>query len=217
MATVTAQRTIRVLVVDDHPLFRQGVASVFEAEETVEIVGMVGSARDAAGEVARLSPDVVLVDLNLGDGSGIDVCADIQEYPTRARLVVVTRSAAPQYVVKAFESGVAGYVVKTTDPADILHAVRAVACDGTYIDPSVAGALVRLALKGRDRGRPFGLTRQEMAVLEAAATGLSVEQVAERLGMTAPTVETHLVHAMRKLGVDDPHQAAQILHRQRNL
>lgn len=208
---------VRVMVVDDHPLFCEGVAAVLEADAALTLVGRVGTVYDALGELGRLRPDVVLVDLGLPDGSGLDVCRRIRAEHPGARPLVVTRSISHHYVTKAFAAGAVGYLVKTTDPSSVVQAVRIVAGDGTYIDPTVAQCVVDAAIKGRGREHPFRLTRQEAAVLEFVEGTVDLEVIGRRLRMSAATVETHLTHAMRKVGTDDPREAARILRRQASL
>lgn len=210
-ASTTTTVTIRVLIVDDHPLLREGVAMMLSAGPDFEVVGAVGTAREALAEVARLEPDVAIIDLTLPDGDGIDVCARIQAEHPRVRLLVLTRTQADRFVMNAFRAGAHGFVVKTADPSEMVHAVRAVASDETYVDPRVAHCIVKAATRGRTARGPFGLTGQELHVMELVHLNLSNHQIACQLGLSVETVKTHLRHAMQKLGVDDRWSAVRVL------
>lgn len=207
----TITRTIRVLVVDDHPLLREGLVAVLGTHPAFVVVGAVGSARAAIADVARLEPDVVVVDLKLDDGDGADVCAWVQaEYP-RVRLLVFTRWTADRIVMKAFRSGAHGYVVKTTDPTGFLAAIRSVAEGGTYVDPTIADGVIKTITAGRRDNGSHGLTTQELRVMELVGQGMTNRAAADHLGLSVDTVKTHVRHAMRKLQARDRRSAARIL------
>lgn len=142
MSSTPSGAVIRVLVVNDHPLFCEGVASIFDADPSIELVGVVGTAGRSQAEIGRLRPDVVLVDIDLPDGSGFDVCAMVRDRYPDVRFVALTATRVPQFVMKAFALGVDGFVVKSATPDQIRHAVRLVAAGETYIDLTVAECVV---------------------------------------------------------------------------
>lgn len=216
MPSRTSTQAIRVVIVDDHPLLREGLAVVLEQDPSIEIVASVEDARGALSAIATFQPDVAIIDLRLPDGDGADVCAHVQaEYP-RVGLLVFTRSTGEHFVMKAFRSGADGYAVKSADAMQILTATRVVAGGDSYIDPLVADCVIDTATAGKRPEDPHGLTRQERRAVELAATGMKNRQVAVELELSVETVKTHLRHAMRKLGVDDRGSLAGALQRDRD-
>lgn len=214
MAPASATGTVRVLIVDDHPLLRDGVRTMLETDPAFEVVGEeADTAARALSEIGRLQPDILMLDLGLPDGHGSDICARVQaEYP-RVRVLVLTLATNESSVMGAFRSGAHGYAVKTADRESLLAAVRAVAKDGTYIDPRIAHIVVKHAIKGQRARGPYNLTPQEIHVLELVVVKLSNPEIACQMGISVETVKTHLRHAMKKLGADDRHSAVQVMIR----
>lgn len=214
MTTASATAAIRVMVVDDHPLLRDGVMSMLARDPEFEVVGKdVDTAQKALSEIATRQPDVVLLDLGLPDGNGVDVCARVQADFPRVRILVLTLATGERMVMNAFRAGAHGYAVKTARVASVQFAVRAVAHEGVYIDPRIAHIVVKHATKGRRANGPFGLTSQELHVLELVALKLSNHDIACQMGLSIETVKTHLRHAMKKLGVDDRRSAVEVMLR----
>lgn len=205
---------IRVFLVDDHPLVREGVSAVLASEHDVSVVGEAASAEQALTAVARTEPDVVLVDIRLPGMDGIDACQILRERHPAVKVIVVTGYRNGNLMIRAFDAGAKGFLIKES-PADMLRqAVHVVAAGGTFVDPQVAGKLVAVATRGR-RGRgPYGLTAQEMRVLELLPKGLNNREIGNELGLSPETVKTHLRHAMRKLQATDRTQAAAIVMRE---
>jgi DNA-binding NarL/FixJ family response regulator len=209
--TVTKSETITVVIVDDHPLLREGLAAVFEGDPAFEVVGEASSVREAIAEIGRLQPTVAVVDLNLPDGSGADVCAHVQAAHPRVRLLVLTRYSAERMVLNAFNAGAHGFALKSAAPEWVREAVRLVAANEIYVDPQVAQFLVKAATRGRRVPGPYGLTSQELRVLGLVAEGKTNPEIGHALGLSIDTVKTHLRHATQKLGVDDRRSAAEIV------
>jgi len=197
---------IRVLVVDDHPMFRQGVVTVLSAEDDLEVVGSAGSVKEARTAITELSPDVVLMDVRMPDGDGTDLCSELRD--SGAKVIILSQYRADRIVLSAFRQGAKGYVVKESEPSVLRQAIRAVASGADFVDSQVAGKLVQAATKGpKTKGR-FGLTPQELAVLELLPRKLTNRQIGQRLGISEETVRTHLRHTLRKLQVEDRGSAA---------
>lgn len=197
---------IRALVVDDHPMFRQGVASVLEASAEIEVVGQAGSTREARTLIKQVRPDIVLIDIRLPDGDGVDLCAELRE--TSIKVVVLSQFSADRIVLRAFLRGAHGYVVKESEPEVLRQAVRAVMGGATFVDPRVAAKVVAAATKGPRAKGPYGLTPQELRVVELLPKRFSNREIARQLGLSEETVKTHLRHALRKLQVEDRTSAA---------
>lgn len=213
MSLVTARPT-KVLLVDDHPYIRQGVAFVLDADDDLEVVGDVASAEAAFRFITRDEPDVVIFDVELPGIDGIEACESLLQTHRRIRTIVLTRFTNESVMLRALSAGAKGFVVKESDPDHLRYAVRAVANGGTYIDPQVTGKLTALATKGRQIKGPFGLTVQEMRVVELLPKGLTNHDIAEELCVSVNTVKTHLRHAMAKMRVADRAEAAALAQRE---
>jgi DNA-binding NarL/FixJ family response regulator len=205
---------IRILVVDDHPVVREGISAILAAEPDFEVVGQVATGEQAVTHVGRAKPDVVVLDVRLPGMSGVDVCASITTHHPRTRVVMLTSFPSENLILSAFAAGARGFAVKESEPAILRMAVRTVTTGGTFVDPRTAGKLVILATKGRRAKGPFGLTLQEMRVVELLPRGLSNKEIGRELGVSEQTVKTHLHHAMKKLHAADRAEAAAIAVRE---
>lgn len=203
-------KTIRVLVVDDHPVVREGLAAIFSSEPDLIVVGEAETGEEAIHETARLSPSVVVVDIRLPGMTGIDVCQSLSARYPGLRLVVLTSFPSEATMLAALSAGARAFVVKDSKPAILRQAVRSVAEGETFIDPRVAGKLVALATKGRRAKGPFGLSLQEMRVLEFLPRGATNREIGRDLGLSEHTIKTHLSNAMAKIGAKNRADAAVI-------
>jgi DNA-binding NarL/FixJ family response regulator len=202
----------RVLLVDDHPLFLDGVRAALAGAEDLEVVGV---AEDLAGAVAQAeatAPDVVLMDLNLPDGSGIDATAAILARRPEVRVLVMTMSADDDAVVAAMRAGARGYVVKGAGRTDLLQAVRTVANGGAVFSPSVADRLgaffTGLAAQPAREAFPQ-LTEREREVLDLLARGYDNRRIARELFLSDKTVRNHVSNVLARLGAVDRTDAVQ--------
>lgn len=188
--------SIRVLVVDDHPLHREGTRHILDDYDDLEVVGDAESGEAALALINRLAPDVVLLDIRLPGINGIETVRRVRDHHPAVRVLMVTAYDDDEYVRGAFEAGAAGYLVKSAPARELVEAVRAVAAGATVLGP----ALLRPLLTP-DEVRPGRLTDRELAVLQLLAQGLHNKQVATRLGISARTVERHCDSIYAKLGV----------------
>lgn len=189
--------TIRVLVVDDHALHRDGIRQILGQQPGIEVVGEAESAERALVLVNQLNPSVVLMDIRLPGMNGIDATRRIRRDHPGTRVLVVTAYDDDEYVRSALEAGASGHLSKAAPGRELIEAVRAVATGGTVINPI---ALTHL-LAGGDTGLPASeLTERELAVLRLLADGLHNKQVATRLGISRRTVERHCDNIYAKLG-----------------
>ncbi|GLW05094.1 DNA-binding response regulator [Microtetraspora sp. NBRC 13810] len=190
---------IRVLIVDDHPVVREGIRGMLEADPGVLVVGEAGSGDEAAVRAAELAPDVILMDLRMRNGDGVSATARILAERPQTRVVVLTTYETDQDIVRAVEAGAAGYLLKDTSRADLLNAIAAAARGETVLSPSVATRLVT-----RMRTPAAGaLSPREAEVLALVAKGLTNAEVGKRLFISETTVKTHLLRIFGKLGVSD--------------
>lgn len=195
---------IRVLIVDDHPVVREGLRGMLDADPGVEVVGEAGSGDEAVVRARELVPDVILMDLRMPGGDGVGATARILEDVPASRIVVLTTYENDQDIVRAVEAGAAGYLLKDTSRADLLSAVSAAARGETVLSPSVA---TRLVTRMRAPATA-SLSHREAQVLSLVAKGLTNAEVGKRLFISETTVKTHLLRIFGKLGVSDRTAAA---------
>jgi two-component system, NarL family, response regulator DevR len=193
---------------------REGLAAVLSAEPDFTVVGQAESAERALIEVDRLRPDVVLLDIRLPGMSGTEACAELVKRQPNARVIVLTSFASTGSLVQSFSAGARGFVLKESQPAVLREAVRTVAQGETFTDPRVGAKLVALASRNRRAKGPFGLTIQEMRVIELLPRGLTNREIGGELGISEDTVKTHVRHALRKLNARDRVEAAAIALRE---
>lgn len=190
--------TVRVVVVEDHPVTRMGVVALLGQDERIEVVGEAGAGEDALEVVAREHPDVVVTDLRLGDGlDGVGVTSAVRGTRPAPAVLVLTTYDTDRDIVRAVEAGAAGYLLKDADPARITDAVIRAAAGETVLSPDLAQRVVaRISRPQAD------LSAREVEILAAVARGLSNREIARALVISEATVKTHLVHVFTKLDVD---------------
>lgn len=192
---------IRVLVVDDHPLFRDGIIGLLETVADMEVVGSAGDGDAAVREAVATRPDVVLMDLNLPGTPGLEATRRIIEALPSCGVLVLTMLADDATVAAALRVGARGYLLKETAQEEVLAAIRSVAAGGAVYGAGVAPRLL-------DHNRPGNLTPREAEVLALIARGASNPEIARELGLSLKTVQNHVSHALTKLQVRDRTQAA---------
>lgn len=205
---------IRILLVDDHPVVREGIAAVLSDEPDFEVVGEVASGEQALAKLEACDPDVVVLDYRLPGMNGTEACEAVLRRRPNARIVILTGFPNEATMLGAFNAGARAFVVKESDSVVLRQAIRTVVSGNTYIDPRAAGRLVQMATKGRRAKGPFGLTVQELRVVALLPKGFSNREIGEHLGVSEQTVKTHLHHALRKLNARDRAEAAAIATRE---
>jgi DNA-binding NarL/FixJ family response regulator len=209
---------VRVLVVDDHPIFRMGLVAAIEHMQGIDLVGEVDTAEavDAAVEAQR--PDVVLLDLSLPDGSGLDVNRRLASTHPDVKVIVLTMSEDHQNLLTALHDGARGYFVKGAGPERVEHAIRTVATGAIVLEPDLVPTIADLArARTPTRSGAFAdLTTREFEVLELIAEGLDNTSIARRLALSPKTVRNHVSLVMTKIHARD-RSAAIVIARQRGL
>ncbi|GAB3149523.1 response regulator transcription factor [Micromonospora sonneratiae] len=196
--------TIRVLLVDDHPIVRGGLRAALDAAPGITVVGEAATGEAALDRIAELRPDLVLMDLQLGAGiDGAEATRRIRQLAQPPRVLILTTYDSDADILPAIEAGATGYLLKDAEPADLLAAIRTAATGETVLAPSVA---TRLVSRVRSPGRT--LTPRETEILQMVADGQSNQAIARRLFITEATVKSHLVQVFAKLGVDNRTAAA---------
>lgn len=195
---------IRVLIVDDHPVVREGLVAFLELHQDIELVGSVGSLGDALRTAGATAPDVVLLDLQLPDGHGLAAIPELGRLEAPPKVVVLTSFLDDDYVRQAIRLGAAGYLAKHSGPDVLLDGIRRAAAGGMPLDPDAARALAA----GPVHDPLEELTAREREVLAHLARGQSNRTIAAELFITEKTVKTHVSAILAKLGVADRTQAA---------
>jgi DNA-binding NarL/FixJ family response regulator len=188
---------IKVLLVDDHPVVREGLRGMLAAEPDLQVVGEAGGAAEAVAAVGRHEPDVVLMDLRMPGGDGVEATARVLARRPATRVVVLTTYETDADILRAVEAGAAGYLLKDATRQDLAQAIRAAARGETVLAPSVAAKLV-----SRMRA-PVDLSPREIEVLALVARGRTNAEIGRELFISEATVKTHLLRAFGKLGVGD--------------
>ncbi|MDV3207498.1 MAG: response regulator transcription factor [Rhodococcus ruber] len=198
----TVNRTVRIVLVDDHAILRQGLRSILEREPDLEVVGEASHEAEALTLVGRVRPDIVLMDLKLSAGAdyeGLTLCGQLSAAHPGLGLLVLTTFLDEQLVVRAVHAGARGYVVKDVDTTELVRAIRAVSRGESAFDSRSAAAVVR-SLNGQTTPQEQ-LTERELEVLRLLAAGLSNSKIGERLFISGTTVKFHVSNIMRKLSV----------------
>jgi DNA-binding NarL/FixJ family response regulator len=190
---------IRVGVVDDHGLVREGLRLILDGQPDIEVVGEAADATGAFAIAAADTPDIMLVDLTLDGADGVALLRDLNAKHPRLRVIVVTMHQHPETVRQAFLAGAAGYIVKGAAAADLLTAVRAVARNQHYVHPVVASVVVVDSLRWLRQSE--GLTPREWEVLRLVTAGRTAVEAGKALGISAHTVRRHLANMATKIGV----------------
>ena len=189
---------LRLLVVDDHPVVRNGLASMLASQPDFTVVGEAADGLEAVAAVGTLRPDVVLMDLRMPVMDGLTAIRAIRAAADPPPILVLTTYDADADILRAIEAGAAGYLLKDAPPADLYAAVRATAAGGAPLSPAVAARLVHQV-----RAQQETLSARELDVLRLVARGASNREVGRDLRISEATVKTHLLHAFEKLGVGD--------------
>lgn len=193
---------IKVLVVDDHTLFRQGVINLLNQIDDVDVVGEAGSGTDALQLAAELTPDVIVMDIMMKGRDGISTTRELQDTGSSAKVVLVTMYREWHFIERARnEAKVDGYVLKQDAFEDLVHAVRMVADGGTFFSPSLAS---ELGIDADAAGGAASLTERERQILVMIAEGYSSQAIASQLFVSIKTVETHRRHISQKLDLHGP-------------
>ncbi|MCL4426640.1 MAG: response regulator transcription factor [Firmicutes bacterium] len=198
---------IRVLLVDDHTILRDGIRLLLSSQEDIEVVGEAGDGREAVEKVLQLQPDVVLMDIGLPVMNGIEATRTITQKRPATKVLVLTMHEDEEYVLPLLAAGASGYVLKKTASSELISALRAVAEGNAFLHPAVAKTVIDKYLQGAapegDSGGPDGLTEREVEVLKLVAQGLSNREIADRLFISIKTVQAHRSNIMEKLNLHD--------------
>ena len=200
---------IRVYLLDDHEVVRQGLKALLEASGDIEVIGESGTASEASSRIPALRPDVAVLDARLPDGSGIEVCRTVRAVDPSIRGLILTSYDDDEALFAAIMAGASGYVLKEIKGSDLVSAVRQVAAGNSLIDPSLtAKVLERVRNPPTTAPELAELTEQEMKLLAYIAEGLTNRQIGERMFLAEKTVKNYVSSILAKLGLERRTQAA---------
>ena len=200
--------TLRLLVVDDHPVVRMGLVAMLSEHADFEVVGEAADGAEGVERAEELRPDVVLMDVKMPGMDGVEALRRLRELENPARVLIVTSFTEQRTVVPALRAGAAGYVYKDVDPDALAGAIRSVHAGHILLQPEVAGALLSQEEANSGQGRGGALTEREREVLGLIADGRSNREIARALVLSEKTVKTHVSNILMKLDVADRTQAA---------
>ena len=203
------EKVIRVYLVDDHEVVRRGVASLLETDDTIEVVGQSGSATVALREILALRPDVAILDANLSDGTGVDICREMRSVDPTIKGLILTSYDDPDAISSAILAGASGYVLKRIEGNSLISGIKLVAGGHSLIDPTVASRVVeQMELQRRSLDVICELTPQQRKIFFLIAEGMTNRQIAERLYLAEKTVKNHVTGLLSRLGLQHRTQAA---------
>ena len=202
--TTTMAGKLRLLLADDHETVREGLRMILNAQPDMQVVATAGDGREAISQAERMTPDVVIMDISMPGLNGLAATMQLTEKCPGAKVLTLTRHADSSYLQQLLRAGAAGYVLKQSRPAELLHAIRSVATGGKYLDPSITAPVIgsyarQASAPGPEPTTP--LSPRETEVLRLIAWGNTNKEIAARLDLSVKTVEAHKANGMRKLGM----------------
>ncbi len=205
---------IRIVLADDHSLVREGIKSLLEYEPNLEVVGEASDGEEAVQLVTKLEPDILIVDIRMPKMSGIEVADKLSKHKSLTRSIVLSMHDSKEYILKSVEAGAKGYLLKDTGREDFLKAIDTVYNGGTYFSAQISRVFVEKYLESlpgpgsapldtnaEAQDPQVNLTKRQLQIMALAISGLSNREIAEKLGKSVRTVETHRFSLMKKLGV----------------
>jgi DNA-binding NarL/FixJ family response regulator len=209
MQKIDPKKIVRVLISDDHALFREGLRRILELEEDIKIVGEANDGAETLRLVERLKPDVILMDINLPGPNGIRITHQIKKRYRKIYVIMLSMYEDTAHIIESFQAGASGYVIKTRPSGELIETIRSVFREGVSIPPAIEHKLLKGIrkpdfLSGTKRAN---LTRREVRILKLVASGNTNKRIAIRLFVSEKTVKNHLSHIYRKLAVKNRAQA----------
>jgi DNA-binding NarL/FixJ family response regulator len=200
---------IKVMIADNHSLVREGLVHLLEYDGNFEVIAEASDGLDCLEKLKDVTPDVLLLDINMPEKTGIEVLQELKNNRSRVKVLILTVHNEIEYLMKAIEIGVDGYILKDTESSELKRAIISIFNGETYIQPSLIPAMNnRLINRDVDETRIKSLTKREMEVLITVANGMSNKEIAANLHISERTVKNHISNIFKKIGVSDRTQAA---------
>ena len=200
---------VKIMIADDHSMIREGLKSLFELDHDFEVIGEAENGKDCLDKLKKVKPDVLLLDINMPVMNGLEVLKYLKSYRIRVKVLILTVHNEIDYLMKASEIGVNGYILKDSEFAELRKAVLAIMEGKMYIQPSLIPMLnSKMIEKNEDYGKLENLTRKELQILKMLSAGLSNREIATRMEISEHTVKNHLTRIFKKMGVKDRTHAA---------
>ena len=206
---------IRLFLVDDHDLIRRGLAAFIDAQEDMEVAGEASTAEAALARIPAVRPDIVVLDVRLPDGNGVEVCRELRSRVDGLRVVMLTSFTDESALVDSIVAGAEGYLLKTTAGDDLIAALRRVAAGQSLVDPSLTASIFERLRNGRVDEPEGRLTAQEQRVLDLIAEGLTNREIAEHMHLAERTIKNYVSNMLGKLGMRHRTEAALFVSRRR--
>lgn len=201
-------RPIRVLVVDDHAIVREGICSLLARHRDIQVIGQADDGQRAIELVSQMSPDIVLMDIQMPGMNGLEATREIHRRFPSIRILVLTQYENKEYVLPLLRAGAVGYIPKSARAHELVEAIRTVYTEGAYLPPRITQTVVTSLSEFSASPANAPLTEREIQVLRLVAEGLNSREIAERLNISVKTVDTHRANIMDKLGV---HNTAELI------
>jgi len=197
-----AQQRIRVLLADDHPVVRRGIAACLERQANLEVVGEAADGEEALHKARELMPDVLLTDIDMPRLTGLAITETLQKELPQTKVLMLSSTTNSEFLLRCAQAGANGYILKQATPDEFVQAIETVNAGQSYFSPDVARVALSQLVRGKGRGpEPSALSNREREVLTSIAEGLSNKEIACRLNIGTRTVETHRERLMRKLNI----------------
>lgn len=201
--------TVRVFLLDDHEIVRRGVRELLEAHDDLEVVGEAATAAEGIARIPAVKPDVAVVDMQLPDGNGVEVCREVRSRDETIRCLILTSFADDEALFDSIMAGAAGYLLKQIKGADLVDGIRRVASGQSLLDPEVTARVLERLRKGPEEDERLArLTDQERKILDLIAEGLTNRQIGERMFLAEKTVKNYVSNLLSKLGMERRTEAA---------
>jgi two-component system response regulator NreC len=200
-------KKVRLLVADDHKIFRQGIKKLLEEEPDLQVVGESADGRETVKKATELKPDIILMDIAMANLNGLEATKQIKKVLPETKVIMLTMHKNEEYVLQSFQAGASGYILKEGAVEELVSAIRSIHQDKSFLSPTVSKTLVDAYLRKMETGKtetPFDLlTDREREVLQLIAEGYTNREVAKQLFISVKTVEAHRAHIMQKLNIHD--------------
>ena len=201
--------SIKVMLVDDHALIREGIKQLLEFDDSIEVIEQASDGYECLEKLKTLRPDILLLDINMPKMNGIEVLEALKAKKDPVKVLILTVHSEVEYLVKAVDIGANGYILKDSGSAELKQAIMDIINNDSYIQPSLIPALnSRLINRDLDKERLKSLTKREVEILAQVASGMFNKEIANNLGISERTVKNHISNIFKKIDVSDRTQAA---------